>query len=275
MTKKRRKQAPSLSALDKAIYCCLITASVAAGLFLYPAIIGYFRRSVFEDNHVLAQNNVAIVPLGFLGIFIGGGFALTFDWLRRNKQPIFGKSSIKYGPPQWKQAYPIFSKQFWNNILCDKKRMMTGGMCVLVFAFLIVIATSLGLPPRECLYDDGSITVYNCFNEKMAEYSRLDVEEIQFFTRTYHDRLGPDDWGIEMKLSMKDGEVFFFSYSDFQTLDDDIRGSITGMYQLKMSFDPSIITIDGKENIAYAACDMDLNQQETELLYLLFGVTAP
>ena len=42
-----------------------------------------------------------------------------------------------------------------------------------------------------------------------------------------------------------------------------------------MSFDPSIITIDGKENVAYVALDMYLNQEEIELLYLLFDVGEP
>ena len=58
-------------------------------------------------------------------------------------------------------------------------------------------------------------------------------------------------------------------------MDENIRGSITGMYQVKMSFDPSIITIDGKENVAYVALDMYLNQEEIELLYLLFDVGEP
>ena len=74
---------------------------------------------------------------------------------------------------------------------------------------------------------------------------------------------------------MNDGEDFFFSYSDFQTMDENIRGSITGMYKIKMCFDPSIITIDGKENVAYVVRDMHLNQQETELLYLLFDAGEP
>ena len=74
---------------------------------------------------------------------------------------------------------------------------------------------------------------------------------------------------------MNDGEEFCFSYRDFQTMDENIRGSITGMYQVKMSFDPSIITIDGQENVADVARDMHLNQQEKELLYLLFDVGEP
>lgn len=273
--KKCRIQAPSLSALDKGIYYCLIVFSVVAGLFLYPAIIGNFRKSIFQDTHILAQGNPGIVILGFFGIFIGGGLALAFDLLRRKKQPIFGKANIKYGPPQWKPVYPLLSKQFRNNLYSNKRRLMFLVLCILVFVFVVVSVTSLVLPLRECLYDDGSISVYNSFNEKTAEYTKSDVVEIRIYTRTYHDRLGPDDWGIEMKISMNDGEDYFFSYSDFQTLDENIRGSITGMHQIKTSFDPSIITIDGKENVAYVVRDMHLNQQETELLYLLFDAGEP
>ena len=273
--KKRRIQAPSLSVLDKGIYYCLIAFSCVAGLFLYPAIIGNFRRSIFQDTHILAQGNPGIVILGFFGLFMGGGFALAFDWLRRKKQPIFGKSDVKYGPPQWKPIYPLLSKQFWFALYSNKKRMVLSGLCALALIVTVVFVAMLGLPPRECLYDDGSILVYNCFNEKTAEYSHSDVEKIRIYTRTYHDRRGPDNWGIEMKLSMKGGEEFFFSYRDFQTTDDKVGGSIAGMYQIKISFDPSIITVDGKENVAYVARDMNLNQQEIDLLYLLFDVGDP
>jgi hypothetical protein len=273
--KKRRIQAPSLSVLDKGIYYCLIAFSCVAGLFLYPAIIGNFRKSIFQDTHILAQGSPSVVILVLFGLFMGGGFALAFDWLRRKKQPIFGKCDVNYEPPQWKTIYPLLSKQFWFTLYSNKKRMVLGGLCVLAFIIAVVFVTMLGLTPRECLYDDGSISVYNCFNEKTAEYSHSDVEEIRIYTRTYHDRRGSDDWGIEMKLSMKDGEEFIFPYRDFQTTDDKVRGSITGMYQIKTCFDPSIITIDGKENVAYVACDMYLNQQEVELLYMLFEAGEP
>lgn len=273
--KKRRIQAPSLSALDKWIYYSLIACSIVAGFFLYPAIIGNFRRSIFRDAHILAQNNASIVILGFFGMFIGGSFAFAFDWLRRRKQPIFGKSNIKYGPPQWKPVYPLFSKKFWNNLFSNKKHLRIGALCTLVFVSVVVSVTSLVLPLRECLHDDGSISVYNSFNEKTAEYTKLDVAEVRIYTRTYHDWRGPDDWGIEMKISMNDGEDFSFSYRDFQTLDENIRGSIIGMHNIKTSFDPSIITIDGKENVAYVARDMYLNQEEIELLYLLFDAGEP
>ena len=265
--KKRRIQVPSLSAVDKAIYYCLIACFVIAGLFLYPAIVGSFRRSVFQDIHILAQGNPGVVILRFFGLFMGGAFALTFDWSRRKKQPIFGKAGTKYGPPQWKPVYPLVSKQFWTALFSNKRHLGIGVLCVFVFAFVVVSATLLGLTPRECLYDDGTITVYNCFDEKTAGYDRSDVAGIRIYTRSYHDRHSPDNWGMEMAISMKDGEDFFFSYRDFQTL--------AGMYQIKMCFDPSMITIDGKENIAYVVRDMNLNRQEADLLYVLFDMGEP
>ncbi len=110
--KKRPMKAPGLSRLDRGIYYCLIACSCVTGLFLYPMIIGNFRQSVFRDTHILAQGNPGNVILIFFGMFIGGGFALFFDWMRRKRQPIFGKAGIQYGPPQWKSVYPLLSKQF-------------------------------------------------------------------------------------------------------------------------------------------------------------------
>ena len=268
--KKRRLQAPSLSALDRGIYYSLIACSLVAALFLYPVIIGRFRQSVFEDTHILAQNNPGMVILCVWGLFAGGGFGLGLDWLRRKKQPIFGKSNVRYGPPQWKPVYPLFSKRFWSNLASRKKLLATVIICAVVFLLSVGASILLGLPPRECLYDDGSIRVYNCLNVCTDRYSSSDVEEISIFTRTYYNRGGPDDWGIVIKMSMNDGEDFFFSYNDFQTLDDNIRGCLTGINQVKACFDSQIIMIDGEENLPYVVQDMNLNEHEIEQLYLLF-----
>lgn len=71
---------------------------------------------------------------------------------------------------------------------------------------------------------------------------------------------------------MYDGEDFFFAYDDFQTLDDHIRGFLTGMYQIKTQLDPSKVILEGAENIPYVIQAMNLNQQEIDLLYLLFDL---
>ncbi len=270
--KKRAMKAPGLSRLDRGIYYCLIACSCVTGLFLYPVIIGNLRQSVFRDTHILAQGNPGNVILIFFGMFIGGGFALFFDWMRRKRQPIFGKAGIQYGPPQWKSVYPLLSKQFLGHVSFRKKHLAIGVLCFFVFVFVVLFVTSLGLHPRECLYDDGSILVYNCFNEKTAEYSQGDVAGIRIYTQADRKRRGHKRWGIEMEISMNDGETFFFSHGDFQMRNEMIHGSITGMTQIKACFDLSIITLDGEGYLSSVVRDMDLNKQEEELLYLLFDV---
>ena len=268
---KRRAQAPSLSALDKGIYWVLIACSFAACLFLYPAIIGNFRQSVFEDAHILAQNSQGTAVLVFFGLFLGLGLALVFNRLRRMKQPIFGKPDVTYGPPQWKPVYPLVSRQFRT----DKKRVITGSLCVLALLSLTVSVTVLGLQPRQCLHDDGSVAVYNCFGDRTAQYSRSDVSGVRICTRLYRDRKTLDDWGIQMEITMKDGEVFFFTQQTFRGLDEEIHGALTGMAQIKASFDPAMITLEGQEQLPGVARDMNLTPEETELLYLLFDAGDP
>lgn len=269
--KKQRIQAPALSALDKGIYYCLVVGSIFASIFLYPAIVGSYRRAVFRDTHILAQSTPGTLFLCIFGLLIGGGFALVSDWLRRKKQPVFGKADITYGPPQWKPVYPFLSKQFWRNPHFKARKPALFSLCFLISVLIAASATLLCLTPRNCLYDDGTVTVYSCFNKLTAEYNPSDVTKIRIYTRTYPARLF-DDWGLELEISMNDGETFFFPYRDFQTLDSNIRGSITGMQKIKSCFDPSIIIIEGKDDLAYVIQDMNLNQHETDLLYSLFDV---
>lgn len=273
--KKRRIQVPSLSSFDKGIYYFLITCSILGGAILYPAIIGKYRQSIFENPHILAQGNYGIAILVFGGILLGGALALGLDWLRRKKQPIFGKSNITYGPPQWKPIYPLVSRQFWANLLSDKPLLLKKLSIILMIFLFVSFATLLAIPPRDCLYDDGSILVYNCFDRIKYSYSKSDVTEIKIFTRTYYQRNAPDDWGIEIKLSMRDGRAFNYPYSHFRSQNKDIHGSISGMYQIKQLFNAKIITIQGIDNIPNVIEDMNLNQQEIELLHLLFDLEIP
>lgn len=248
-----------------------MACSVITGLTLYPAVIGNFRRSVFQDTRILAQKNLFTVILGLLGCFLSLGLTWLLDWLRRKKQPIFGKSNITYGPPQWKPVYPLFSKQFWHMVL-GKKKQLAAVLCItLLIVFVISVATSLGLPPRKCLLDDGSIQVYNCLDQNTATYHPSDVARVRIYTCVF-SRRGFDDWGTEIEITMHNDEQFHFSYRDFQRLDNDIHGSITGMHQIKSCFDPGIVILEGTDNIDRVIRSMDLNQREINLLYSLFDM---
>lgn len=147
-------------------------------------------------------------------------------------------------------------------------------LCIVLLLAIMTAETVLGLPPRECLYDDGRILTYNCLNEETAKYSPSDVEWILISTYRSGGR-GYRPWGIEIKIIMRDGKEFLFQDRDFQTLDDHIRGSLTGMHRIKSCFDPDIGTYFGENDIPDVIRDKDLNEQEAEMLYLLFDMDAP
>jgi len=268
--KKQKPQTLSLSKLDKTIYYILIAISCAASIFLAPIVIANFKESVFEDPLILAQNGSAMVILLFATMFIGLGFAVFFDWLRRKRQPIFGKSDVNYTTYP-KPLYPIFSKHFWRNIFRNKKKTSIFGLCILffiLFIFIIPPITTFTLTPKNLLYDDGSISVHNAQNEQKEQYNPSDVEEVRFYTQLYRSRrrrFSSYKWRFEMKISMRDGTSFFFLRGDFQTMED--------IYLAKKCFDPNVITIEGKENIEEVIRDMNLDDQDAEWLYKIFEIT--
>lgn len=270
--KKRRIQTPSLSPLDKGIYYVLIAVFIVAGLFIFPAIIGSYRRSVFQNQSILAINSLGILPVLVLGCILGWGCALLMYWLLQRKQPIFGKANFTYGPPQWKPVYPIFSKQFWRIAISNKKWLIAVCSATLLIVLIVPVLTSFCLPPRQCLLDDGSIEIYNSLNENTATYNASDVVGLKIYTRVF-SRKGADSYGVEMELTMRDGERFWFSYQDFRAGSNDIRGSIAGMHHIKFCFDPSIVVLEEQVDIQAVIDSMDLNQQEIELLYDLFDIT--
>lgn len=266
--KKRRIQTPSLSSFDKGIYYVSITVFLLAGTFFYPAIIGGYRRQLFQNDNILAISGFEAL-LVVLGLALGGGLALLMFCLLQKKQPIFGKYNITYGPPQWKPVYPLFSKQFWHNAAKNKKRMITACSIALLILLIAPILTCLCLQPRKCLHDDGSITVYNCLNENTATYEVSDVEKVRIYTRVF-SRKGADDCGIELEFTTNDGESFWFAYKDFRAGDDKVRGSIAGALHIKSLFDPDVIVLEEQVDIQDVIDSMNLSEQEIELLYELF-----
>lgn len=268
--KKRRVQAPSLSSVDRFIYWLLVVLSCTAGIFGYPIVMGSFRTKIFQDANILAQSNPGLVILGFFGLILGGGLAMGFDALRRRKQPIFGKNGIQYGPPQWKAVYPLFSRAFWKRFLNDRKRITRNTVVAVLLIAVSACATALGVPPRDCLYDDGSIAVYDCMNQNTRSYTASDVSKVKILTYAFHDHNGFDDWALQLRLTMEDGEMFVFSYRDFRAGSDDIHGAISGIRQIKACFDPEIVSLEGAEYLSNVIRDMHLNQDEIELLHSLF-----
>ena len=270
--KKRRIQAPSLSSLDKGIYCVLIVVFVILGIFLYPLLFNKFYDSVFLNKRILAINSPGMV-LTIFGLFLGGGLAGLMYWLMHKKQPVFGKGTITYGPPQWKPVYPLFSKQFWSFAFKDKKRMAVVLIATTLIVVILISVTALGLQPRECLLDDGGILVYNCLGQNVATYNASDVVQVRIYTRMISSRGIRNHWGIELAITMRNGECFYFGTNDAWSYTADIPGHIAGMNHIKSCFDPNIVRLEGQENLQKVINYRHLDQQQIDLLYELFDVS--
>lgn len=268
--KKRRLQAPSLSSLDKGIYCVLIVVFIILGIFLYPLLFNRFHESVFMDKRILSISSPGTIMV-ILGLIMGSGLAGLMYWLMHKKQPIFGKGTITYGPPQWKPVYPLFSKQFWSIAFKDKKRLAVVLIATILVVVILISVTTLGLQPRECLLDDGGILVYNCLGQNVATYNASDVVQVRLFTRRYHSR-GRDSWGIEMAIRMRSGECFYFGTYDAWSYSADLPGHIAGMNHIKSCYDPNIVVLEGQDDLQKVINYRHLDQQQIDLLYELFDI---
>jgi hypothetical protein len=270
--KKRKIQAPSLSPLDKGIYCVLIAAFIILGIFLYPLLLNRFHDSVFLDKRILAISSPGTIMV-ILGLIMGSVLAGLMYWLMDNKQPIFGKHTISYGPPQWKPVYPLFSKQFWSIAFKDKKRMAVVLIATTLIVVILISVTALGLQPRECLLDDGGILVYNCLGQNVATYNASDVVLVRIYTRMFASgRSHRDDWGIEMAIKMRNGECFYFGTNNAWSYTADIPGHIAGMNHIKSCFDPNIVVLEGQDDLQKVIEYRHLDQQQIDLLHELFDI---
>lgn len=275
MKKKRRIQVPPLSRRDKGIYNCLMAVSVVVGLFLYVAMSVLFRASAFRDTHILALRNPTETVFAVLGAFWGLACVYGLCRLTSKRQPILGRTSAEFRPPQWKEVDPLLHKRFWKKLFSDKKRLMWTGLCVFSLILVFVFVFVLGLLPRQCLYDDGSVSVYNCFNKQTKEYNRSDIAEVNICTAYYPARRSVEGWGVEIKIVMEDGADFVFRCEHLRLSEADIRGAIAGMHQIKSCFDPRLITVSGKDKLPEVIRNMHLNEQQAELLYALFEAETP
>ena len=264
--KKKKSKLPPLSKKDKNIYKFLFILSFVLSGIAILVSNAYFRRVQFEDPRVVAQHNYGTLFLLFLYFIAGMGFAAFFDRLKNKKQPIFGNPEVNYTAFQ-KPLYPIFSKKFWKAQFLNKKKLSTFVICALLITVTLSLATSLSLKPRECLYDNGSVSTYNSFDEVKKQYTVEDATEVKIYIPKQRAGKRRYKRSVQMQISMHDGKTFFFSYSDFRTIED--------IELAKNCFDPKIIVIKDQEHIERAIRDMELDAEEAEWIYKIFETTPP
>lgn len=279
MAKKRRKprrrpQIPALSRGDKAIYIMLMILSPVAGFGLLYLATRWQIRIAAEGGALAAATN----PLGGVLLFLFAFFhAGIFLQLKQDKVHLFGRRDITYGPPQWREAYPIFRKhpkverkpgELWS-LRWRWRAYLTAWAVVLLVFFLL-------LCPRSAWNADGSVVVYNSFNQVREEYTIEEIDQVCFetaFFRTGGKYTRHYKSGVQACVTTSDGEVFRFDYRDFNYISDESDDGLRAMVKLKAIFDPDIVEyrIDPENDLEDVISDRNYNEEMIALLHQLFG----
>lgn len=278
MAKKRRKprrrpQIPALSRGDKAIYIMLMILSPVAGFGLLYLATRWQIRIAAEGGALAAATN----PLGGVLLFLFAFFhAGIFLQLKQDKVHLFGRRDITYGPPQWREAYPIFRKhpkverkpgELWS-LRWRWRAYLTAWAVVLLVFFLL-------LCPRSAWNADGSVVVYNSFNQVREEYTIEEIDQVCFetaFFRTGGKYTRHYKSGVQACVTTSDGEVFRFDYRDFNYISDESDDGLSAMVRLKDIFDPDIVEyrIDPENDLEDVISDRNYDEEMIDLLHQLF-----
>lgn len=275
--KKRIHQMPPLSFVDKLIYWTIfILLCVAYVVLLFGPI--YLRSKIaFSDQAVIAMDENASMLWQFVPWMTF--FLMTFIlWLQpyQNRKPIFGRRNFKYGPPAWPKVYPLFMKNKPTVWVSERKKKKQKQIAVILLIVLLVsfIPLPLSLYGRDCLRNDGSILQYNMFNSQTHEFASGDMEEIEIETYRYSTgkRNIRRHWGVQIVFKTDSGKKYTFEHRDFRSdAHCETIYWLEWMLNIKKRYDPSIIHYDGLEDLDRVIADRDLNQEEVEKLYQLFG----
>ena len=277
--KKRMHRMPPLSFVDKLIYWSMMLLLVVGYLALLFGPLYLRDRIAFaEETVVAAEGHTSILWLGVPWMTF---FLMSFIWWLQpyqNRKPIFGLKNFKYGPPAWPKVYPLLMKNkpyVWVSERKKKERKQIA-VVLLVVLLLSFIPIPWSLYGRNCLLYNGGIVEYSMFNNRREEFASGDISEIEIgtyrystggrYTRTTH-------WGIRMVFHTDSGEKYIFDHRDFRTdRESEIRYWLEAMLAVKRRYDPAIICYDGLDNLNRVIADSNLNQQECEKLYQLFGL---
>jgi hypothetical protein len=268
--KQRRPQVPALSWGDKAIYNVLVALSVVmsfVALFLFVWLQG---RMTAEPGVLAVSDN----PLGgfvlWAYVFIHMGIFLD---LKLHKVHLFGRRDITYGPPKWKEAYPIFRKHPKVSRKPTELRMLRmKWIAYLVGWAAVLVACCMTFFPRQVWMMDGSVKVYDRSNQLIQHYSHGDIEQLCFettwsksgkgFTARYRAEL-------QVRIRMEDGTEILFSYRELYPSER----ALEAMVDLKNSLPEGTVSclIDKEYTPEDVIRDNDYTPEEAALLRQLFA----
>ena len=269
--KKRKKKSgsnPPLTLLDKFIYWVLFLVFSISSLCLVFFVTYLQRKITFSSPSAVAfeSNGSFLFTLPLILHLIITGFVLFICGLEY-RIPLFGNPKIGYGVIPYKNCtYPIFKRKTnSDNKKVRKKKWYKKLILVWCIIFLIsAFIFPLGICGRRVLGDDGTITVFNAFNQEKQVYSTEDYDKLTISTYRDGSRGGSYHWRYQIEIKTNKGKSFSFT----NKMSED---AINEFIEIKKLFDKENITIKGEENLSKVIRDNDLNAEETKKLKLLFS----
>ncbi len=217
--KRKRKEAPPLSSLDKRIYIALIMIFLlltlalvpdwsywgarAFGIWIQPAAM---RREA--SDFIAMWLLLAVLLVCTITLYIKG-------FIERN--PIFGDKTIAYGEYPWpKNLYPIFDRRRkTHRINVENRRFwrcyVTIMCLILIFVFII---SGPVICRRICFEDNGDVNAYNSL-APISRYNVDDYERAEFEIYKHTHRFN-SYWSYELTVVCSDGRSYSFAREDMK-----------------------------------------------------------
>ncbi len=272
--KQRRPQVPALSRGDKAIYNVLAALSMPVGFAVMALYVAAQRRMTVEAGLLAASRNFlgGALLFVFLSVHVG-----IFQELKRCKVHLFGRKDITYGPPQWREAYPVFRKhprvsrkpKELRKLRLEWAGYLALWAAVLVFAWMTFF-------PRTVLLTDGTVKAYDKFDRETVVCEADTLAQLRFETelervgRRYGSHWEPR---LLVRLTDEDGAVYLFDQSDLNNSRLERQAWLTALVELKGSLPPERVAayIEPKATVEKLIHEGNYTAEEAALLYRLFG----
>lgn len=270
---KNGAKKPPLSLLDKTIYIILVLLGFAMLLVMMLGMGLFLPKSIaFADDTIVASYNPAVICALPLTLLIALGIAFLAGRGIDNKQPIFGNKHFKpAGLKPVIKTYPLFSKEFRENLSNGTKRKIKKTVKILLILLIVFsVIYSLGIFPRTVLDKYNNCTSYNMFNNETHRCNITEAEKLVIdIYHNIHYR-NADTWGIRLEFSCAHKTHKFTLGSFYEMNTEDtlnymiyLKSLLSGRYE--------ITNIDRMEKLIW---DRGFSAKETQLVYELFDYEA-
>ncbi len=273
---KRKHSMPALSRLDKAVYVVLMLLVIFLLLGMLVPFFLLLETVAFSDPTAIAfSSHMSVLwamPLFLVVLLV---LFVPLETARAQKQPIFGRRDVVYGPPRWEERYPLWMRnrpKVYRRPAERNARRVTA-----LFAAAALLVSLLLFPlacfGRDVLHADGGLSVRNAWNTERERYDAHEVESVLLSVRRERTRrYSASGWTLQAEVRTADGKQYSFDYGDFA---GGGMQSLEAMCAWKACFPARTFAYENAESLSLFAKDKGLDAAETETLYSLFDIKVP